>query len=321
MVEQGWDGLLDKPRPGRADKVRNVVGLYRNPPERASQSRLREPRHDQPAGRVASKDVARGRVFRRTATSLGSSILEPAMRRTNASGTDRQARWKLIAFLTAVLLVAGVQARAQDGGEGQDASFAGAQMVRGTVMAVGPESLTVKTEEGELYHVAVSANTRLTRDRQPVKLAQIKPGDGVGAMGVLDAPTKTVHAVFVGLVNADDLRKAREELGKLFITGRVTAIDDLKISILRPDNVVQVIQVDEGTSFRRGGGGISSRLGGSGATGMARPADTPAPKGESITLADIKVGDRVGGPGAVRDGMFVPTELHVAAPSSSRAKR
>jgi hypothetical protein len=36
--------------------------------------------------------------------------------------------------------------------------------------------------------------------------------------------------------------------------------------------------------------------------------------GESITLADIKVGDTVGGQGSVKNGVFVPTLLTVANP-------
>ena len=56
--------------------------------------------------------------------------------------------------------------------------------------------------------MAFSANTRVTKDRQPVKVADIKVGDGVGAMGVLDAPTKTIHAVFVGVMDAEQVKKA-----------------------------------------------------------------------------------------------------------------
>jgi hypothetical protein len=57
-----------------------------------------------------------------------------------------------------------------------------------------------------VYQVVVSANTRLTRERQPMKMAEIKVGDGVGAMGVMDAPTKTIHAVFVGVADAEQVR-------------------------------------------------------------------------------------------------------------------
>ena len=119
--------------------------------------------------------------------------------------------------------------------------------------------------------MALSANTRLTKDRQPVKLADIKVGDAVGAMGVLDAPTKTVHAVFVGVVDAEQMKKARENMGKTYITGKVTAIDmdALKLTVMRPDGVSQVIGVDEQTSFKRGGRGMAAMASGNGVIEMA----------------------------------------------------
>jgi hypothetical protein len=182
-------------------------------------------------------------------------------------------------------------------------------MVRGTVTAVGTDRLTVKTEEGDVYQVAISANTRVMKDRQPVKVADIKAGDGVGAMGVMDAPTKTVHAVFVAVIDEEQVKKAREGLGKVYITGKVTAVDmdDAKITVLRPDHVSQTIQADETTSFRRGGRREQAALNGASAASAAG-AD---PNAESVTLADVKVGDMVMGRGAVKNGFFVPTELRV----------
>src|SRR5271163_4078041 len=165
-------------------------------------------------------------------------------------GQGSMRRWEVgVVGVAAVFFLApGLgRARGQDSQDGGGASFAGGQMVRGTVTATAADHLTVKTEAGEVYQVALSANTRVTRDRQPVKVAEIKVGDGVGAMGVLDAATKTVHAVFVGVVDAEQVKKARENLGKTYITGKITAIDvdTLKITVMRPDNVSQVIAVDE----------------------------------------------------------------------------
>ena len=211
-----------------------------------------------------------------------------------------------LAFVVGILLSGPGLIHAQEGmGDGR-VSFAGGQMVRGTVTAVGADDLTVKTEEGDVYQVAVSANTRLMKDRQPVKMTDIKAGDGVGALGVMDAPTKTVHAVFVAVIDAEQVKKAREGLGKVYITGKVTAVDmdDAKITVMRPDHVSQVIQADEGTSFRRGGRREQASV-------TDAPAAGAKPSGESITLADVKAGDLVMGRGAVKNGSFVPTELRV----------
>src|SRR6202021_3098829 len=85
-------------------------------------------------------------------------------------------------------------------------------------------------------------------------------------MGVLHPATKTVHAVFVGVIDAEQMKKARENMGKTYITGKVTAIDmdALKLTVMRPDGVSQVIGVDEQTSFKRGGRGMAAMVSGSG---------------------------------------------------------
>jgi hypothetical protein len=236
----------------------------------------------------------------------------------------------------------------QDGPRQGGVAFAGGQMVRGTVTATAADHLTVKTEAGEVYQVALSANTRLTKDRQPVKVADIKVGDAVGAMGVLDAPTRTVHALFVGVIDAEQVKKARENMGKTYITGKVTAIDmdALKLTVMRPDGVSQVIGVDEQTSFRRGGRGMAAMASGNGVIemggggpgggrGMGAGAGTPGSGtsaeagkgagngggGESITFADVKVGDTVAGRGGLKNGTFVPTELGVMDPSAMGQRR
>ncbi len=232
--------------------------------------------------------------------------------------------------MATLTVVAGAQAPEGGGigsGNGRGpGAFAGGQMVRGTITAVAADRLTVKTEEGEVYQVTVTDNTRLMKARQPVKVAEIKVGDGVGAMGVLDAPTKTVHAAMVMVIDAEEVKKAREGMGKIYIIGKVTAIDEVKLTILRTDGVSQVIEVDEGTSFKRGGRGammmngggmgMMPRQGGDAPAGGTRPGGG----GESITLADVKVGDMVGGQGAVKHGVFVPTELGVMDPAARRRR-
>jgi hypothetical protein len=204
-------------------------------------------------------------------------------------------------------------------------------MVRGIVTSVSADHLTLKTDAGDVYQVVGSANTRVTKDRQPAKFADIQNGDGVGAMGVLDAPTKTVHAVFVGVMDAEQVKKARENMGKTYITGKVTAIDmdALKITVMRSDGVSQVIGVDEQTSFRRGGRSMAAVSSGGasemGTLGGARSSTTEsgapnAPGGESITFADIKVGDIIAGRGTLKNNLFVPAELGVIDPSRRRRR-
>jgi len=250
---------------------------------------------------------------------------------------NRQGVAKLLLFVTAITLStmslpAWPQQEPEDE-RGGGVSFAGGQMVRGTVTAIAADHLTVKTEAGDIYQVAISANTRVTKERLPLKLTDIKAGDGVGAMGVLDPATKTVHAVFVGVIDAEQIKKAREGMGKVYITGKVTAIDldGLKLTVLRPDGVSQVIGVDEQTSFKRGGRRMATLASGAGVGEVGSPAaersnganSSGNSSGESITFADVKVGDSVAGRGALKNGVFVPSELGVmdAAMVQQRRRR
>ena len=143
-------------------------------------------------------------------------------------------------------------------------------------------------------------------------------------MGELDAPNKTMHALFVMVVDAEQIRKAREALGKTWISGTVTAIDETRITILRPDQISQVIAVDEDTSFRRGGRGMPLGMGGSSGGSGGNRAGEPSPgadAGEPVTLAEVKVGNLVAGPGALKNGIFVPTTLGISDAAAARARR
>jgi hypothetical protein len=216
-----------------------------------------------------------------------------------------------------LMAVAQTPGGAGGGGQVGAGGFAGGQMIRGTVTAITADKLTMKTDAGDVYQVALSANTRMMKARQPVKVTDIKVGDGLGAMGTLDAPTKTVHALFVTVVDAEEVKKAREEMGKVYIAGKVTAIDELKLTIQRTDGVSQVIAVDETTSFKKGGSNMQALMSG-GPVGVGTGSGAA---GESITLVDIKVGDTVAGRGGMKGGVFVPTELGVMDAGAAGGQR
>jgi hypothetical protein len=222
-----------------------------------------------------------------------------------------------LALALAVLTFTALPLRAQE----PDTSFTpgAGRMVRGT---------------GDTFQIDLTANTRIRKGRDPIKPADVHPGDGVGAMGELDVPNHTVHALFVSVVDAAQIKQLRDNMGKTYITGKVTAINDLKLTILRTDGVTQTITVDEDTSFRKGGrGAFNATGGGFGAGGGDQPrgerngtaGSTPAPAtitgGESITLADIKTGDQVAGQGALKNGVFIPTQLAVIVRSEGGRRR
>jgi hypothetical protein len=232
------------------------------------------------------------------------------------------------------MLLAAPAACAQEGDPGPEnapaMAMGSARMVRGTVTAVASDQLTLKTDAGDTFSVALTPNTRVVRDRQPAKAADIKAGDTIGAGGELDPSSKTVHALFVSVVSVEEVKKMKDSFGKTWISGKVTAIDDLKITILRSDKVSQTIAVDDDTSFKRGGRGMAMAMQGNasfpmggggwrGGNGGNRPPSADA--GEPITLADVKVGDMVAGQGALKNGIFVPTTLAVSDPAQQHRRR
>jgi len=237
---------------------------------------------------------------------------------------------------TALLLVAGAAlsmatAWAQETGDQPERArngggqFAGMQRVSGEVTAVAGTTLTVKTEDGASMQIITTDNTRVMKGRGvTVKVAELKPGDGVTAAGNLDAANKTLHAVMVFAVDAADVKKLKDNLGKTYISGKVTAInlDDAKMTVERSDHVSQTIAFDETTSFKRVRGLRAGGMGFGGAGAGTGAGAGPAPggdSGDSITLADIKVGDNVAGQGSVKSGTFVPAQLMVATPGQGGA--
>jgi hypothetical protein len=248
-----------------------------------------------------------------------------------------------------LLLVSGLRMQAQadqPAGQAQGAGrgggrggFGGGQMgqpVQGIVTAATKDKLTIKTDAGDSYDVSVTDTSRIMRNGQPIKLSDVKPGDSVTARGTVDATKKTVQAMMVTDVDAETLAKAKENMGKTYIIGRLTAIDadNLKLTVMRTDSVSQVIAVDDGTSFQRGnrgvtadvtaaggmatggfGGGFGGRGTGGGRQGGGAQAATP-PAPESITLADIKVGDTVMATGTLKSGTFTALKMGVSEPGA-----
>ena len=225
------------------------------------------------------------------------------------------------------------QQSGQDAGQGgRRGQYAGMGRLGGEVTAVAGNTLTLKGEDGHTAQVVVTDNTRVMKDRGPVRASDLHVGDGLMAFGNLDAGTRTLHAAVVMATDASQLKAMRENLGKTYITGRVTAInlDDARMTVERPDHVAQTIGFDESTSFKRavrgerGSGEGEGRTGsggmGSGGAGMGAMAsgsaaiDRAFASGESITLADIKVGDTVTGTGGMKAGVFVPARLIESPP-------
>ena len=166
--------------------------------------------------------------------------------------------------------------------------------VAGTITAISDGSITVKTRDGKNAQVNLTAQTKFRKERQDAKLADFKVGDEIFVRGQ-SAGADTWNAEVVAARPAGGgqfEQRMREGMGKEFIAGEVTAINGTQLTIARPDGVSQTISADENTSFRK--------------------------QNESVTLADIKVGDHVFGRGAVKNDVFVPAVLNVGQPGMMR---
>src|SRR5258708_35130628 len=183
--------------------------------------------------------------------------------------------WMSGMLLAVCLTASGIEMYGQDQpaaqGQGQSrgrGGFQAGQMVQGIVTTAAADKLTIKNSEGNSYDVTITADSRVMKDRQPIKLSDVKPGDSVTAVG--EVAKTTVQARMVMVVDAATIAKAKDNLGKTYITGKITAIDadNLKLTVMRTDNVSQVIAVDDGTSFQRGNRGVQADVAAAGGLAM-----------------------------------------------------
>ena len=207
-------------------------------------------------------------------------------------------------FLSTYLLVSAAQdqpPQGPGGGRQGGGRFANLTRVSGTIDSVSPDSMVIKTDDGKTVTVAITSDTRFRKNREEAKISDFAKGDHVmvGAQPGSDSSKLTARFVGSGMgmgpggpgsggpPSAEQMQQMG--LGTKFIAGEVKSIEETKLTILRPDGQTQVIQADENTSFQN-------------------------EKRESVTLADIKVGDHVMGRGEMKNGVFVPATLRVGMP-------
>jgi len=204
------------------------------------------------------------------------------------------------------------------GQRGNHGGWGGGMMgrgVMGTVTEATSDHFTIKTDAGETYTIHYSVNTRIMkggggqRSRgqddsatppappQTIKATDIKVGDAIAASGEIDSNTKSVGAVVIFQIDperAKQLREMQANYGKTWLMGKVTAINDVKVTLQGgPDNAAHTFVADENTTFRK--------------------------RRDPITLADIQVGDMVRVEGGVKNGSFVATNVAVMGMPPQRA--
>jgi hypothetical protein len=189
-----------------------------------------------------------------------------------------------------LLLLSVAMLSAQDDNDQGWGQFSRENTLRATVVSAAPAgknegSLAVKTDSGQPWKVLYGVNTRLMKGRDQVRANEIQVGDMIFAAGNVDAKKKTVGAAILIDVPAEEVRKAREGLGKTWAAGKIVAIKGTRIQVHRLDGVDQSIAVDENTSFRE--------------------------KRDSVTLADLRPGEGFRAEGHVLNGTFMATTFTV----------
>jgi hypothetical protein len=172
----------------------------------------------------------------------------------------------------------------------------------GKITSIKDGVLELAKMDGASVTVKLTDKTEYRKDRQSAKLADFKVGDMV-LIRTEGAGDQDLTAVVVaGRTGGGPGRASMGgpggpgggmmmgggELGKDFVFGEVKAVDAPKITVLRPDSVTQTLELNEETSLRKGR--------------------------ESVTMADIQVGDHVFVRGAVQNNAFVPTMVMVIGP-------
>ncbi|HXY01441.1 MAG TPA: DUF5666 domain-containing protein [Candidatus Limnocylindrales bacterium] len=183
---------------------------------------------------------------------------------------------------------------AQSGQAGPGRGQEGGRGLFGKITAIHDGVIEITRPDGQVVSVKVTEQTEFRKDREAAKITDFKVGDTVMVRGDENAD-RTVTARMVGAHTIGPGGGVRfgggmmgpmgGTLGKDFVVGEVKAIDAPRLTVLRPDNVTQTLELNEETSLRRGR--------------------------ESITMADIQVGDHMVARGGVEKDFFVPKSVMV----------
>jgi hypothetical protein len=160
--------------------------------------------------------------------------------------------------------------------------------VFGKIVAIGNGAIELTKPDGATVTVKITDKTEFRKERQSAKLEEFKVGDMVFVRGEENADHSVTAQMIGGAQGGTMGGRGSGELGKDFVVGEVKSIDAPKLTVLRPDNVTQTLELNEETSLRRGR--------------------------DSITMADIQPGDHVVVRGAVQNNAFVPKNVMVLSP-------
>ncbi|HYL85126.1 MAG TPA: DUF5666 domain-containing protein [Candidatus Angelobacter sp.] len=216
--------------------------------------------------------------------------------------------FRLNALLSLLLLVVAFPALAQ-APAGSPAQQPGSERIQGPregrgqplfgkITAISKGSVELAKPDGTTATVKINDKTEFRKDRQSAKLEDFKVGDMV--MVRAEGSGEDITALMIaGRTGGGPEGRGMGgpggggmmvmgEMGKDFVVGEVKSVDAPQITIVRPDNVTQTLELTEDTSLRKGR--------------------------DSVTMADIQAGDHVFVRGATQNSVFVPKSVMVIAP-------
>lgn len=171
------------------------------------------------------------------------------------------------------------------------------ERLSGIVVSVGANQLQIKKSDGSTETVQVNDQTRLRSGRQQMQLEDLKPGDHVFVVGT-SGENNTFQARMVNRMTQEQMERfANGQGGSRFdggmgnagdrAFGRIESINgnELKVSNRRLGE--QTIEVTSQTQFTK--------------------------EGQSISLSDLKVGDRIFAMGKQLNGKFVADSIRTGA--------
>jgi hypothetical protein len=173
----------------------------------------------------------------------------------------------------------------------------------GKLTAVHDQSIEITRSGGDTVTVKISGSTQYQTEGEAAELSDLKVGDIIFVRGEENADhTWTAQMIgtrpnggFGGGPGGHGGRQGGRGggwpagvLGQDYVFGEVKAMDAPKLTILRPDNVTQTVELNEETSLRKGR--------------------------DSITMADIQAGDHILVRGAMANNAFQPKSVVVIGP-------
>ncbi len=182
----------------------------------------------------------------------------------------------------------------QHQGTGAEGVAGGQRPLFGKITAIKGTAIEIAGRDGQAVTVNLTPQTDFRKDREPAKVSDFKVGDMVMVRGEENADHTVTAKIISGRTGGASGPGGRAgmapmgTLGKDYVAGEVKAINAPKITVLRTDNVTQVIELNEETSLRKGR--------------------------DSITMADIQVGDHLMARGKLESDVFVPKGVQVMNP-------